>query len=232
MDWWNLQWQYELSVVGRLVLAALLGAGFGFEREIHGRPAGIRTHLLVTLGACLMMIVSEHFFFKYQDFSNVSVLRLDPGRVASQIVTGIGFLGAGAIIKDGVSVRGLTTAACLWVAAGVGMAAGVGLYIAALVVTALAIGSLMLLKQVEDRLAKDRYASLTVYCDDRKGSRNRLEEFLRNHGLRVVDFSVEKDLGAGEVRYDFVIARFGEDYVDTLAEQVATLGGVRKVRLR
>ncbi len=222
---------YELSVVGRLLLAALLGSLIGFEREVHGRPAGFRTHLLVTLGACLMMVVSEHFFIRYGHLSSQGAIRFDPGRVAAQIVTGIGFLGAGAIIKDGRSVRGLTTAACLWVAAGIGMAVGVGFYIPALMVTGMALVSLMFLKQMENRLSKDAYLTISVFCADREGVRRELEDRLAEQQLRIIEFYVEKDLQARQVRYDFVVARFGIRQDGDLVEAVACLPGVNKVRL-
>ena len=111
----------------RLSLAAGLGALVGFERELRDREAGVRTHLLVSLGSALFTIVSAYGFRELLE-AGPAVVRTDPTRIAAQIVTGIGFLGAGAIIRDGMSVRGLTTAATLWVVAGVGMACGAGYY--------------------------------------------------------------------------------------------------------
>src|SRR6266542_2054899 len=110
---------HELDVAARLLVAALLGAAIGYEREVHDHPAGMRTHLLVALGSALFTVVSIFGFA-----SGAGQGPVDPSRVAAQIVTGIGFLGAGAIIKYGTSVRGLTTAASLWTTAGIGMAAG------------------------------------------------------------------------------------------------------------
>lgn len=223
---------YDFTLLGRLVLAAVLGGMLGFEREIHGRPAGFRTHLLVALGACLMMVVSEFFFLKYHHLTSTSAIRIDPGRVSAQIVTGIGFLGAGAIIKDGSAVRGLTTAACLWVAAGIGMASGTGLYLLAVVVTGMSVGTLMFLKTVEKRMAKVRYANLTVYCDLDPTIRQFLEEFLASGGWRLVETAVEKDKVAGEVRYDFVVSRYGSLTSLPLVDDIAAHEGVRKVRFR
>src|SRR2546430_13381915 len=120
------------EAVLRLVVAAGLGAAIGLERELREREAGIRTHLLVSLGSALFTIVSAYGFHEFLT-SGASVVRADPTRIAAQIVTGIGFLGAGAIIREGLSVRGLTTAATLWVVAAIGMACGAGWYWAALV---------------------------------------------------------------------------------------------------
>jgi putative Mg2+ transporter-C (MgtC) family protein len=130
--------QVEVSL--RLVVACLLGAAIGFEREIHAHPAGMRTHLLVSLGAAAFSVLSI-FFFVSPAAPNGS-LPTDPSRIAAQIVSGIGFLGAGAILKYGSSVRGLTTAASLWATAAVGMAAGAGAWLLALVATALIVFSL------------------------------------------------------------------------------------------
>src|SRR5438132_387596 len=105
--------------VGRLAVAAGLGAAVGPEREPREREAGVRTHLLVSLGACLFPLVGAYAF---------TGAKVDPTRIAAQVVTGIGFLGAGAIIREGISVRGLTTAASLWIVAAIGMAAGAGFY--------------------------------------------------------------------------------------------------------
>ncbi len=137
---------YELAIFVKIMLATLAGGLIGLEREKHGRPAGLRTHLLVCAGSCLMMLVSEAFFLKYGDMQATGVVRLDPGRVSAQIITGIGFLGAGVIIKEGFIVRGLTTAACLWMVAGIGMAFGMGMINIGLVGTFVALFSLIILK--------------------------------------------------------------------------------------
>ena len=125
------------EVLGRLALAAALGAVLGFERELREREAGLRTHLLVSLGSALFTIVSAYGFREFATAGGFS--RVDPTRIAAQIVTGIGFLGAGAIIRQGLSIRGLTSAATLWVVAAIGLAAGAGYYSGALITTAVAL---------------------------------------------------------------------------------------------
>ena len=120
----------QLDLALRLLLSAVLGAVIGYEREIHDHPAGMRTHLLVSLGSAAFTVISIY------GFTNTGIANeapTDPSRVAAQIVTGIGFLGAGAIIKYGTSVRGLTTAASLWVTAAVGMSVGAGWWLVAIV---------------------------------------------------------------------------------------------------
>ncbi|HEX4979136.1 MAG TPA: MgtC/SapB family protein [Acidimicrobiales bacterium] len=130
----------------RLVFALLLGAVVGFEREVNDQPAGLRTHIGVSLGACLFAIVSAYGFDEFRMTGETSTYQIDVTRVASQIVSGMGFLGAGAIIKYGPNVRGLTTAASLWVAAAIGLAVAVGSYLVALVATACVVVSLALLR--------------------------------------------------------------------------------------
>jgi putative Mg2+ transporter-C (MgtC) family protein len=130
----------QLDISLRLIVASLLGAAIGFEREIHAHPAGMRTHLLVSLGSAAFTVLSI-FSFETPAAPNGS-FPTDPSRIAAQIVSGIGFLGAGAILKYGTSVRGLTTAASLWATAGVGMAAGAGAWLVAAVTTVLIVFSL------------------------------------------------------------------------------------------
>jgi len=135
----------------RLVVAAGLGGAVGLERELRDHEAGFRTHLLVALGACVFTLVSAYAWTDWT-FSTREGIVFDPTRIAAQIVTGIGFLGAGAIIVRGINVRGLTTAATLWVVAAIGMAAGTGYYAVAVGATALVLVSLGPLKIVSARM--------------------------------------------------------------------------------
>ncbi|HYK94852.1 MAG TPA: MgtC/SapB family protein [Candidatus Dormibacteraeota bacterium] len=138
--------QVDLSV--RLLVAAGLGLAIGFEREIHGHPAGLRTHMLVALGSALFTVLSiDGFLDKATGAGPV-----DPTRIAAQIVSGIGFLGAGAILKDGIVIRGLTTAASLWATSAVGMATGAGEYVIGAVAAAVILVSLWPINAIADRL--------------------------------------------------------------------------------
>jgi putative Mg2+ transporter-C (MgtC) family protein len=140
------------EVIFRVVLAAALGGAIGLERELRDREAGLRTHLLVSVGAALFTLVSAYAWTDWT-FSTRDGLVFDPTRIAAQVVTGIGFLGAGAIIRQGLSIKGLTTAATLWVVAAIGMAAGVGYYEAALVTTALVLVTLWPLRILAFKLS-------------------------------------------------------------------------------
>jgi putative Mg2+ transporter-C (MgtC) family protein len=135
----------------RIGLAAGLGAAIGLERELREREAGLRTHLLVALGSALFTLVSAYAWSDWS-FSNRSGIVFDPTRIAAQIVTGVGFLGAGAIIRQGLTVRGLTTAATLWAVAAIGMAVGAGYYSAAIITTVVVLVSLWPLRVLAYRI--------------------------------------------------------------------------------
>lgn len=128
----------------RLVLSVVLGGLIGLEREVHRRSAGLRTHMLVCLGSCLIMLTSLYVFDIYNSRVNV-----DPSRIAAGVITGIGFLGAGTIIRAQEGVRGLTTAASLWVVSGIGLAVGIGFYSAGIFTTVLGLTVLFFLRYIE-----------------------------------------------------------------------------------
>jgi putative Mg2+ transporter-C (MgtC) family protein len=147
------------EVLLRVALAAVLGGVLGLERELREREAGLRTHLLVCVGSALFTIVSAYGFRGFLT-SGEAVVRADPTRIAAQIVTGIGFLGAGAIIRQGLSIRGLTTAATLWVVAAIGLATGAGYYSGAVITTAVALVALWPLRAITYRAVR-RYRGET-----------------------------------------------------------------------
>lgn len=222
---------FNLDMILRLLLASVLGGLIGLEREIHGRPAGFRTHLLVSLGSCLFVASSLEFHRMYGNFSGQGPVGVDPGRIAAQVVAGIGFLGAGAIIRERASIRGLTTAACLWIAAAIGLACGVGLFAISLAVTAISLGTLLLLKKVEVILKRDRYNSVKVWSDDVDGQLQRIEAVLAACRLELVDVDVEKDVDASRIYFEFEVKFSAGDLACRVVDEIAALAGVRKVRL-
>ena len=221
---------YELAILVKLILAAVAGGVVGLEREKHGRPAGLRTHLLVALGACLMMIVSEAFPLKYADYTMQSALRIDPGRTAAQIITGIGFLGAGVIIKEGISVRGLTTAASLWLSAGLGMAFGMGLFLPGVMTTVLALLSLIFLKKLEPIINKDRYLDIAVTASNRPGLQDEIEKLFLDRRLRITDVRSHLDLQHDEITFEYILTQHQRRMGRELTDLVAKLDGVHKIR--
>ncbi len=179
--------------VFQMLLAALLGGIIGLERDIHGRAAGLRTHLLVSLGSATFTILSISISegMGSPDFS------ADPGRIAAQIVSGIGFLGAGVILKEGTNIRGLTTAASLWSVAAIGMAAGSGYYEIAIVATAVALISLFFLKFSERFYSKDAYRILSVQTP-LETSASEIIRIIENKKLKILNCDITKNYPEGK----------------------------------
>ncbi len=180
------------EVLFRVVLAGVLGGAIGVEREIREREAGLRTHLLVAVGAALFTLVSAYGWHDFH-FSTESGITYDPTRIAAQIVTGIGFLGAGAIIRQGLSVRGLTTAASLWVVAAIGIAAGAGYYTGAVITTIVVLVSLWPLRILAYRFIErirpgEKRLEVELGANE---SPALLLEVLEGHGGEVRAFEVD-----------------------------------------
>ncbi len=186
----------ELEVVVRLVLSFFMGAILGLERETHDRPAGLRTFILVSVGSTLVMIVSMGLRTLYP--ANAGI---DPGRIAAQVVTGIGFLGAGTIMREGPFIRGLTTAAGLWVVSAIGLAVGAGFYLIAATATALSLISLTLLARVERSLIGGKgFGRMTVVTSDEPGQLGRVASVLGEMGIDIKDIRMTpRDEGLIEI---------------------------------
>ena len=219
----------DMHLLLRLLLASLLGGLIGFEREIHGRPAGFRTHLLVSLGSCLFCITSIEIYRSFGNFSGTGPVGVDPGRIAAQVVTGIGFLGAGAIIRERASIRGLTTAACLWVAAALGIACGIGLFYLAICVTLVALVNLLLLKQIEKRLYRDTYVLVRVWGEDRNDFVSRVYAVLTGCGIERVEAKLERDIEKGVMFIEFQVKRVKTVTSADLLSRLSELDGAKRV---
>lgn len=189
----------DTVIVFRLILAAILGGLVGLEREINGREAGIRTYLLVSLGSALIMVLSQ--YLPHQ--TELGQAAIDPSRIAAQAITGIGFLGAGVIIRYKNSIRGLTTAACMWVTCGVGLSVGAGYYLYASIVSALTLLSLIGLKLASRRLRIDWYRDLVVVSDDLDGQFERIKKAIEDRGAKVTAYSIRKDRAVQELKLTF-----------------------------
>ena len=165
MYWKDGFMEYYQEILFKLVLAIVLGAVIGFERELTNRPAGLRTNILVCLGATLVQIISIEIFANYHQLANV-----DPARLGAQVISGIGFLGAGTIIREGANIKGLTTAASLWVVACIGLAIGQGVYIPAIMAAILSYVVLTALRGAEGRMfRKSPYLNIDCVIDNRPG---------------------------------------------------------------
>ncbi len=206
--------------VGKLFIAAILGGILGWERERRGRPAGLRTHILVCLGVALMMIVSEYIFEKYKTFAADSIIRVDPARIAAQVVTGIGFLGAGTIMRFRTTVRGLTTAASLWTVAGIGLAVGSGCYIPAVLATILALIALLLVPLFERDIERDKYKTLKLSISGTEFHLTALLEILKRNSMVLQNYGFERDLLKNEVFYHINVRFKDEALVPKVSDEV------------
>ncbi len=198
------EWQEIGLGLGKLAMAALIGGAIGFERETHGEAAGLRTNILVCLGSCLLMMLSLHMeeLFRFVAVDH-SVVRLDPGRIASYAIASMGFLGAGAIITGKGSVRGLTTAAGLWLVTGMGLAVGAGYFIPALFSTLVSLVVLYGFRRLKRFVHRDEYTILSLSY--RKGEEQHIEEIrkhLRQHRIAVQFVNYHVDLAAGMATYN------------------------------
>ena len=188
----SLHYDFPIDSFCRLLVAMIAGGLVGLEREVRGRQAGFRTNILVCLGSALVMIVSISFAEKSWPHDAGININVDPARIAYGVMTGIGFLGAGAIVKNGVNIRGLTTAAGLWCVAAIGLASGFGLYVITFFATVLVVACLWLLDYVEDSIPKVRYRNVTVRRTWESGCIARTVERFKDAGLYVVDASFER----------------------------------------
>jgi putative Mg2+ transporter-C (MgtC) family protein len=231
MWWWachnpGMVPEWELYV--RLVVAAGLGGAVGLERELRDQPAGFRTHMLVSLGSCLFALVSA-FGVEALFGGETPTVSADPTRIAAQIVSGIGFLGAGAILRYGTTVRGLTTAASLWVVAAIGMAAAFGAYLLSVATAALTLVALFGLRPLRSRMVrglKKEHEELIVDV----GPELELEDLVRDvrkAGLRIDHLRVSEEEGSRTVRL-FVAVPPGSRTEDAV-DEVTRLPGVRNV---
>lgn len=165
---------FDMEVMCRLILSAVLGGIIGMEREVNNRPAGLRTHILVTVGSALVMLISTDGF-----------LGGDPARLAAQVVSGIGFLGAGTILVQGQSIHGLTTAASLWVCACIGLAIGNGYYMGGLTTFFIVLFTLMLLGIFEKKVLKNTYKTLHIIGNERPGLIGEIGTLLGNEKIII-----------------------------------------------
>jgi len=216
----------ELTV--RLLAAAALGGLIGLEREWNNHPAGFRTHIMVSLGSALVMVLSIYGFSEFAAEPNV---RMDPARLAAQVVSGIGFLGAGAILRTGPFVSGLTTAASIWVVSGIGLAAGAGMYYAAFLATGLAFVSLFFLNKWEKlwKRGREEY-EITVRIAAGAGGIGEIAEALPERGMIVRHMVVLPEEHGVSLRF---VAMFDRPqtvrcFLDRLSEK----DGVRSVDVR
>lgn len=224
INWFSSNSEFYMSMILRLALACLLGGIVGFEREHVHRPAGFRTHILVCVGSALVMITSEFIFYHFSSHVNT-----DPARLGAQVISGIGFLGAGTIIKEGISVKGLTTAASLWAVSCVGIAVGIGFYSGAFIATAFIFFTLVVAKKTQSRMAVQKSIRLYVHTQIKKGEVKELSAIIQEMGAKIkkTDFvSSERD---GEMVLRFTLDPLIKVSIAELIEGILCNESVRRV---
>ena len=215
-----------------LVGALAAGAIIGLERSHHGRPAGFRTHALVCLASGLLMLVTVN----YAKFAGLAALEgtapIDPTRMAQGIMTGIGFLGAGVIIKEGMTVRGLTTAASIWVTAAIGVLVGIGFYFAAGIATVLTLGVLSVFRWIERKMPIEFYAKLCVgFLREARLPEEELRSIVQRQGFFVANMNYSLS-GDGKIfQYDMVIHSPVRENTRRLADAFALMASVVEFRI-
>lgn len=186
----------EWELLLRLVLSCILGGMIGYERQSRNKSAGLRTNVIVCLGSCLIMVLSQAIYQNVEGKTNA-----DPARLAAQVVSGIGFLGAGAIMKEGLTVTGLTTAACLWVVAGVGLAVGAGFYSGALFTAALVFITLGTLSRLDDWVKHDENLAILIQTVDEPGQLMHINQCLEDLQLKIKGVKIKADEAEDEGIY-------------------------------
>lgn len=226
---WHLAWHdWQLESLFRIFLGTLLGGAIGYERDLHGRPAGLRTNAIVALASATFMVVSTRFIY-FQHYEAGQLVGVDGSRIAASVVSGIGFLGAGAILRTGLTIKGLTTAAGLWLVSAIGMAAGGGMYLVSVFVTLIGLSALTLLRRFEDRAGPVSHQRITVMVDEGP-VHEQIVATLRAAGATFSHDEYERD-AAGRLHLTFDARLTGPSRLLELALALETVPGVRQLKL-
>lgn len=231
MEWFDMPGSETLKlyreIAQHLIVAMVAGGLIGLERSFHGRPAGFRTHTLVCLSASLLMLVTLYQGYWFEPHSSTGTVTMDPTRMGQGIMTGIGFLGAGVIFKEGLTVRGLTTAASIWMTASIGVLIGIGFYFPAALATLLTLITLVVLHRVERFVPTHIYAQLNVRFERHKAMEEaELRRLLSQHRFTVANLSYRlEDGNVFEYRMMLRTMKLGQ-----LAALARTLGGLKAVQ--
>lgn len=218
----------DTEIVLRLGLAALLGMVVGYERERQNQPAGLRTHTILAIGSCLAMTISINIAMQFYPL----VPNGDPGRLAAQVVSGIGFLGAGAILRYGTNVKGLTTATSLWTTAIVGLAVGAGHYFAS-VATALALLVVLVLLNVLEKKLIRVYTTVNIMVSakNRPDLVEALQAEFKTLKKKIISVGVEKDLVQNATTVNLVVKAIEEESFEDIQAAISTMPGVTNFKI-
>src|SRR6478735_6460343 len=221
----------DFVIIGRVTGALVIGALIGFERTFHGRPAGFRTHSLVCIASSILMIVTV-YQNQWMTFVNHDAIRTDPTRMAQGIMTGIGFLGAGVIFKEGLTVRGLTTAASIWVTAAIGILVGIGFWFPAILGAVSVLLVLALFRLIEEWLPSEFYAHHMLRFErDRVMGETEVQKMIRAHGFTIANLSSRLTEGGKQFEYRMTIKSRDRKNAEKLSSHLRGLPEVIEFRI-
>ena len=213
------------EVIFKLTLACILGGLIGLERESLNRPAGLRTYTLVCVGSALAMIVSLDMYFQYYQTVNA-----DPGRIAAQVISGIGFLGAGTIMREGASVRGLTTAAGLWAVDCIGLAVGAGLYIPAIATTLIILFVLIYFIRFEQKFTGMReYKGLLLIVEDKPGQIGIIGSLLGDLGISIKNIHLSRLEDENDLEIELLLQLPSSVVIDQVIQELYHVAGLKNI---
>jgi putative Mg2+ transporter-C (MgtC) family protein len=218
----------DIDIILRLTIAAGLGLIIGYERERQNQAAGLRTHMTLVIGSALAMIVSINIPVQYRGVATNG----DPARLAAQVISGIGFLGVGAILRFGSNIKGLTTAASMWTMAIVGLSIGAGYFVAGIVTTFIVFIILAVVNVFEERMILT-YGTLhlIVDVDDRPGLVAHIKAMLRGPKRSIKTFGLDKNLDQRTVTIDAVLRIFQNETPEGIAEELTSIEGIHRVKI-
>ncbi len=217
------------EIIFKLLLGTLLGGIIGFERQTHGRAAGFRTQLLVCVSCVLIMIISENYYAR--GVMNPELTRIDPTRIAAGAMTGVGFLGAGVILKTGLSIQGLTTAACIWIVSAIGLAIGAGQYLAGISGFAITFFSLWGLRVLEVRMPRLTYRYVTVTTDD-SGDEKMVTLPFEQKGFEIVKMDYAMAPREKEKTFIFTAATREAGSLKGVVDDISGLAAVKRIEVK
>jgi putative Mg2+ transporter-C (MgtC) family protein len=221
----------QISILIRLVAALAAGGLIGLERSYRGRPAGFRTHALVCMASSMLMLVTV-YQSEWFTIGPTETVRIDPTRMAQGIMTGIGFLGAGVIMREGLTVRGLTTAASIWITAGIGILAGIGFYFPAAVATVLVLGTLALFRWIEARMPVQIYSQFHIrFARGNAMSEEDLRALVSGLGFTIANLHYRLEDGGRYLEYRMVIRCTAHSQLQRLVSTLEKLPIVYEFRI-